>query len=61
MAYKLFVTAHADELIDKLIYYLLHQLKNEQAAQHLLDGIEKVYRCLEENPLQFPLSREIYI
>lgn len=59
MAYKLFVTAHADELIDKLIYYLLHQLKNEQVARYLLDGIEKVYRRLEENPLQFPLGRNI--
>ena len=27
----------------------------------LLDGIEKVYERLEENPLQFPLSRDAYL
>ena len=61
MAYKLTVTEHADELLDNLVYYLLERLKNEQAARHLLDGIESVYERLEENPLQFPLSRDAYL
>lgn len=61
MAYKLIVTEHANELLDKLVYYLLYCLKSEQAAGHLLDGIENIYERLEENPLQFPLSRDTYL
>ena len=61
MAYKLAVTEHADELLDNLVNHLLKRLKNEQAARHLLDGIENVYERLEENPLQFPLSRDAYL
>lgn len=56
MAYKLIVTEHADKLLDNLVHHLLYRIKNEQAARHLLDGIENVYERLEENPLQFPLS-----
>ena len=36
MAYKLNVTEHADELLDHLVDYLVNNLKNEQAAKHLL-------------------------
>ncbi len=61
MAYRLVVTERADELLDGLVYHLLYRLKSEQAARHLLDGIEKVYERLEENPLQFPLSRDEYL
>lgn len=61
MAYKLFITKHADELLDNLMHHLIYRLKNEQAARHLLDGIENVYERLEENPLQFPLSRDTYL
>ncbi len=59
MGYSLIVTEHADELLDNILYYLIHQLKNEQAAGHLLDEINHTYDRLEENPLQFPLSRDI--
>ena len=61
MAYKLTVTEHADELLDNLVHHLLERLKNEQAARHLLDGIKNVYERLEENPLQFPFSRDAYL
>lgn len=61
MAYKLVITEHADKLLDNLIHHLLYQLKNEQAAKHLLDGIENIYERLEKNPLQFPLSRDTYL
>ncbi len=46
MVYRLIVTEHADELLDNLVQYLLKRLKNEQAARHLLDGIENVYERL---------------
>ena len=61
MAYKLIVTEHADELLDNLVYHLLYRLKNQPAAKHLLDGIEHIYSRLEENPRQFPPSRDTYL
>lgn len=61
MAYKLIITEHADELLDNLVHHLLYRLKSEQAVLHLLDGMEKVYERLKENPLQFPLSRDTYL
>ena len=61
MDYKLIITERADELLDNLMQHLIYRLKNEQAARHLLDGIENVYERLEENPLQFPFSRDTYL
>lgn len=61
MAYRLIITEHADKLIDNIMYHLLSRLKNEQAAKHLLDGITNIYDRLEENPQQFPFSRDSYL
>ena len=57
MDYKLVISEHADELLDNLVYYLLYRLKSEQAARHLLDGIDGIYDRLETNPL----SRDVYL
>ena len=53
MAYKLNVTEHADELLDHLVDYLVNNLKNEQAAKHLLDS----FLIDEKSPVhsQYPL------
>ena len=48
MEYRLVITEHAEELLDNLIYYLLYKLKNEQAAKHLLNGVENVYERMEQ-------------
>ena len=61
MDYKLVISEHADELLDNLVYYLLYRLKSEQAARHLLDGIDGIYGRLETNPFHFPLSRNAYL
>lgn len=61
MAYELIVTEHADKLLDNLVYHLLYQLKSKQAARRLLNEIEKIYKRLEENPLQFPYSKDTYL
>lgn len=61
MNYKLIITERAEELLDGLVRYLLYQIKNEQAAVHLLDSVEQVYSRLEENPLQFPRCRDSYL
>lgn len=61
MAYKLNVTEHADEMLGNLVYYLMYRLKNKQAAERLLDKIDSIYDRLEENPFQFPESRDTYL
>ena len=53
MVYNLIVSEHAEELLDNLLRYLLYKLKNEQAALHLMDSIEKIYSRLECDPYQF--------
>ncbi|MFR1545879.1 MAG: hypothetical protein ACLST2_02620 [Waltera sp.] len=44
MVYKLNVTEHADELLDKLVYHLIYRLKNDQAEMHIFPrkGIERL-------------------
>ncbi len=61
MAYELVVTEHADELLDHILRYFIYQLKNKQVAVHLLDEIQNIYDRLEDNPLQFPFSRDTYL
>lgn len=61
MVYKLFITERAEELLDKLLSYLINDLKNVQAAIHLMDEVSKIYNRLEENPFQFPLCRDFYL
>ena len=61
MVYKLIITERAAELLDNILYYFVYRLKNEQAAKHLLSGIENVYDRLEKNPHQFPISRDTYL
>lgn len=61
MNYKLIITERAEELLDGLVRYLLYQIKNKQAAVHLLDSVEQIYSRLEENPLQFPQCRDAYL
>jgi hypothetical protein len=60
MDYKLIITERAEELLDKLVYYLLYNIRNEQAAIHLLDSVDEIYDRMEENPFQFPECRDIY-
>ena len=61
MADRLRVTEHAEGLLDDLVYHLIFRLKNDQAAAHLFDEIEKIYVRLEENPYQFLKSRDAYL
>lgn len=61
MAYNLIITDRTDELIDENLNYLLNKFKNPQAATHLLDGISSIYDRLEDNPFQFPDSKDPYL
>ena len=49
MAYNLLVSDEMDGLLDNCVYYLLNKSKNEQAAIHLLSGVDKIYDELEDN------------
>ena len=53
MGYKLEITQKASEHL--LLAYLLNPLKSDQAAKHLLSGIEEIYDRLEEDPWKFPV------
>ena len=61
MAYNLIITDRADELIDERVGYLIKKFKNPQAATHLLDGISEIYDRMEDNPYQFPDSKDPYL
>ena len=61
MAYNLIITDRADELIDERVSYLIMKFKNPQAATHLLDGISGIYDRMEDNPHQFPNSKDPYL
>ena len=61
MAYNLIITDKADELIDERVNYLIKKFKNPQAAAHLLDGIAGIYDRMEDNPYQFPDSKDPYL
>ena len=54
MGYKLEITQKASEHLDQLLAQLLNPLKSDQAAKHLLSGIEEIYDRLEEDPWKFP-------
>lgn len=40
---------------------LLYRIKNEQAARHLLDGMEHIYDRLETDSFQFPICKDAYL
>lgn len=61
MHYDLIITNRAEELIDEHLNYLIYRLKNNQAAKHLLDGMERLYDRLEDNPFQFADCRDSFL
>ena len=54
MAYKVKVTASAEKDLDAIISYIVQELSNPQAANHLLDEITRIYHMLADNPMVFP-------
>lgn len=61
MRYNLIITERAEQLLDNTICYILYKLNNRQAAKHLLDNVERIYKRLQENPFQFPECRDKYL
>lgn len=60
MIYNLSITEKAENQLEDLVNYLLFRLLNKNAALHLLDSVERMYDLLENNPFQFPYSKDSY-
>jgi hypothetical protein len=50
MTYKLTITERAEELLDHILYYIINQLRNPQAAGNLIGEIEHIYSNLVNDP-----------
>lgn len=61
MKYNLTITERAEELLDHILFYIINQLKNPQAAGNLMDEIEHVYNNLENNPKMYAYSEDIFL
>lgn len=61
MGYELVITERAEELLDGLVAYRMSGAGGEPAAAGFLDGVEQIYGCLEQDPLQFPASCDGYL
>ena len=61
MAYNLIVTDEMDKLLENCVNYILRKFKNEQAASHLLDEVEKIYDEIEDNPGIYPVSADPFL
>jgi plasmid stabilization system protein ParE len=61
MKYKLTITERAEELLDHILYYIINQLKNPQAAVNLIAEIELVYGNLENNPKMYAYSDDTFL
>lgn len=55
--YKVASTKKAKSMQIELVNYLKNKIGSPQAALHLLDELDKVFKRLQENPYQFPKMR----
>lgn len=61
MKYKLTITERAEELLDHILFYIINQLKNPQAAVNLIAEIELVYGNLVNNPKMYAYSDDTFL
>ena len=58
MDFNLIISIEAERQVIALIDYLLLELENSQAAEHLYKEINKIYNRMECNPEQFPYCED---
>lgn len=58
MDYNLFITDTANESLDKIVYYIIHKLKNPLAAMDFLDEVQKKYEKVCKNPEMYEHVRD---
>lgn len=61
MDYNVVVSPRAQALLDRIIDYIVNQLKNPIAAMAVLDDIEEAYRILGSSAPAFRLSNDSYL
>lgn len=61
MEYSLIITERAEELLDNILYYIIKQLKNPQAAGNLMNEIEHIYNNLECNQKMYTYSEDAFL
>lgn len=61
MAYKVQVSESADRDLDDILTYIADKLANSKAAIDFADALDEKYGELEDHPLLFELSRNIYL
>lgn len=52
------ITSQAEEQMQDIVYYITHELKAPDAALHLLDAMEEVFRSLAHFPQRIALINE---
>lgn len=58
MAYNVRITASAEKDLDGIIRYIMVELCNPQAAEHVLNEIGKAYAVLAESPMIYAECRQ---
>lgn len=58
MDYKLIISKDAHEDINDIMRYIVHELKNSQAATGFLDDVEASYRQVIKNPHIYSLCND---
>lgn len=61
MKYKLIITERAEELLDRILNYIIYRLKNPQATGNLLIEIGHVYDNLECNPWMYTYLEDFFL
>lgn len=58
MGYKLIIAKEAHEDISDIVGYIIHELKNRQAATGFIDDLEASYRKVIQNPQIYSLCND---
>ena len=61
MDYKIVVTEQAEKHLDKIVNYIIEQLKNNAAAISILDDVEETYNRLEKIAGTLQLCNDPYL
>lgn len=54
MDYKIIITKRAKYLFDRIVGYIVYNLKNKEAGQKFSKNVKEVLIRIEDNPFQFP-------
>ena len=61
MVYKVVIPERTKEQIDACVFYILTQFRSEQAAKHLLKGVDYIISELSYNPYRFADSKDDFL